>query len=43
MGLLRSIDSLYMWEGFHAKFAVEAASKGIEDLVLLLCTMPDYT
>ena len=26
----------------HAEFTVEAASDGGEDLVLFLCSMPDY-
>lgn len=31
-----------MRECFHSELAVESSAKGIEDLVFLLCTVPDY-
>ena len=34
-------DSIDMWEGLHAKLAVESPAKGVEDLIFLLCTVPD--
>ena len=30
-----------MGEGFHAEFRVESSAKGVENLVLLLCAMPN--
>ena len=33
-------DGVDMWKRLHPKLAIEAASKRVEDLVLLLCTMP---
>jgi len=35
------LDCVNVREGFHAKLGVETTTKGVEDLVLLLCTMPD--
>lgn len=32
-----------VWESLHAKFAVEPAAEGIEDLILFLCTVPYCT
>ena len=33
-------DGVDMWECLHSELAVEAASKRVEDLIFLLCTMP---
>ena len=36
------LDRREMWKCFHAKLAIESATQGVEDLVFLLSTMPDY-
>lgn len=37
------LNGLDVRESFHSKFTVKSASKGLIDLVFLLCSMPHYT
>lgn len=40
--LYEVVDRREVRERFHAKFAVKSSPESVEDLILFLCSMPDF-